>query len=264
LKQEHGEDVVVEVELPSAAGTAMSEIKLALGMSKTADGTVVSHVWLHNTSTKKLVMPVGTYLGQGGPGSFVNLVNSTVEPAKVAFSWRFTRLTGHKRDNAELANGYMVLNKDGAPLPQNSKPKLSCLSDIETELGNNVTVWGHAITRGGTKVTMVPSPSPIAWVPASPAVGGNSEGGEDGSGSQKRVFGAATLGQFLRSHEDVSGLPKCTGLMRPIFEIKTVTQNSGGRAAYSIQPGASPGLSPLWLFASKKIELGAGAFVALG
>ena len=74
---------------------------------------------------------------------------------------------------------------------------------------------------------MVPSPTSIAWVPASPTIGGNSEGGEDGSGSQKRVFVAATLGQFLRSHEDVSGLPKCTGLVQPIFEMKAVTQNSG-------------------------------------
>ena len=65
---------------------------------------------------------VGTYLGQGGPGSFVNLVSSVVELAKFAFSWRFTRLTGHHMDNAQLANGYMVLNKDGAPRSQQSKP----------------------------------------------------------------------------------------------------------------------------------------------
>ena len=109
---------------------------------------------------------------------------------------------------------------------------------------------------------MVPSPSPIAWVPASPAVGGNGEGEEDGSGSQQ--FCAARLGQFLRSHEDVSGVPKCTGLVRPIFDMKTVTQNSGFRAAYSIQLGAPPGQSALWLLTSKKIELLVGAFVALG
>jgi len=210
-------------------------------------------------------MAVGTYLGQGGPGSFVNLSNAVVDSAKLEFSWRFTRLTGHHKDNAQLANGYMVLNKDGKPLSQQSKPTLSCLSDIEKELGNNVTVWGHAITRGGNKVIMNPSPSPVAWVPSSPAVGGNFEGGEDSSGSQGgTVFGTATLGQFLRSHEDVSTVPKCTGLVRPIFEMKTLTQNSGGRAVYSIQPGAPSGQSALWLFTSKKIELPPGAFVALG
>ena len=94
-------------------------------------------------------MAVGTYLGQGGPGSFMNLVSDVVDLAKVEFSWRFTRLTGYQKDNAQLANGYMVLNTDGKPLSQQIKPKLSCLSDIETELGNNVTVWGHAVTRGG-------------------------------------------------------------------------------------------------------------------
>ena len=55
--KELGEEIVVEVELPGAAGTAMSEIKVALGRSSIAAvgaGSVVSHVWLHNTSTKKL------------------------------------------------------------------------------------------------------------------------------------------------------------------------------------------------------------------
>ena len=111
---------------------------------------------------------------------------------------------------------------------------------------------------------MTASLSPVAWVPVSPAVGGNFEGGEDSSGSQGTVFGPATLGQFLRSHEDVSTVPTCTGPARPIFEIRTVTENSGGRAVYSIQPGAPSGQSALWLFTSKKIELPLGAFVALG
>ena len=55
--KELGEEIVVEVELPGAAGTAMSEIKLALGrrsMAAVGAGTVVSHVWLHNTSTKHM------------------------------------------------------------------------------------------------------------------------------------------------------------------------------------------------------------------
>lgn len=121
---------------------------------------------------------------------------------------------------------------------------------------------------GGAKVTIVPSTSPIAWVPASPATGGNSECEEDGSGPQQRqqgtVFSAARLGHFLRSHEDVSGVPKCTGVVRPVFEMKPNPQSSGFKAAFCIQPGAPAGQSALWLFTSKKIELPAHAFVALG
>ena len=223
------------------------------------------HVWLHSTAKTSVVLGVGTYLGQGGPGSFVNLVNTRVEPAKVAYSWRFTRLTGHKKDNAELANGFVVLNKDGAAISNQSRPKLSCLGDVESEFGNNVTLWGHAITRGGAKVTITPSPSPIAWVPgavgaaAAPAVGGGTA-----NIASQCIFSASTLGQFLRSHEDVSGpIPKCT-LVRPVFEMKPVAQTSGGKAVYNIQPGAPPGHSSLWLFTCKKIEIAPGAFVALG
>ena len=156
-----------------------------------------------NKFNKKLVLGIGTFLGQGGPGSFINLVNTAVGPMKAQYSWRYIRLTGHKKDIAELANGYMVLNRDGMPLSANHKPTMRCLSDIEAELGNNVTVWGHAVTRGGTKVTITPSPSPITWAPAKPAVGG----GGSGEGSRSHTFSSSALGQYVRSHEDVSGAP---------------------------------------------------------
>ena len=245
------------------------EVKLVLAKSSAADGAVAIQVWLHNSSNKDTTVPVATCLGQGGLGSFVSLVSGSIEAAKAPFAWRFTRITGHKKDNAELANGFMVFNKAGTPIQ--GKPKLTCLHEIEKELGNSLTLYGHAITRGATKVTITPSPSLVAWVPTMPAVGGS---GSDNNHAE--AFSASALGQYLRSHEDTSGaFPKCAGLVRPIFEVKPVlgqqagagggsSSSSGGGQAYVVQPGAPPGQSALWLFTTKKIEMPAGSFVALG
>ena len=117
---------------------------------------------------------------------------------------------------------------------------------MEKEIGNNLTLYAHAITRGGAKVTITPSPTPVVWLPHAPAVGG------EGSGSGVANFEAATLGQFLRSHEDTTGVPKCKGLARPVFEMKASPASQG---AYALMPGASPGRSALWLYTMKKIEI---------
>ena len=171
-----GDEVVSQKPLPEGGVAASREIMLCLTESMAAVGAdasshnqKVSRVWLHNKAAKTLSLPVASFLGQGGQGSFVSLVNSPVEDAKRPFTWMYTRLTGYKRDNAELANGFMIFNKNGVPLE--GKPKLVCLADIEKEMGNNVTMYGHAITRGGARVTITPSPSAVAWVPAAPAVG---------------------------------------------------------------------------------------------
>ena len=93
------------------------------------------------------------------------------------------------------------------------------------------------------------------WVPHAPAVGGEGSAGVAN-------FEAATLGQFLRSHEDTTGVPKCQGLARPVFEMKASPQSQQGACA--LMPGAAPGRSALWLFATKKIEVPGKGFVFLG
>ena len=104
----------------------------------------------------------------------------------------------------------MILNKDAT---LEGKPKCVLLSDVEKEIGNNLTLYAHAITRGGAKVTITPSPTPVVWLPHAPAVGGEGSAGVAN-------FEVATLGQFLRSHADTTGVPKCAGLARPVFEMK--------------------------------------------
>ena len=148
---------------------------------------------------------------------------------------------GLKKDTAELANGFIIFNKDGT---LEGKPKCVLLSDVEKEFGNKLTLYAHAITRGAANVTITPSPTPVVWLPHAPAVGGEGSAGVAN-------FEAATLGQFLRSHEDTTGVPKCKGLARPVFEMKAQVSAPG---AYALMPGAAPGRSPLWLFATKKMR----------
>ena len=110
------------------------------------------------------------------------------------------------------------------------------------------------LPEGGAKVTITPSPTPVVWLPHAPAVGGEGSAGVAN-------FEAATLGQFLRSHEDTTGVPKCKGLARPVFEMKASQASQG---AYALMPGAAPGRSALWLFTTKKIEVPGNGFLFLG
>ena len=58
------------------------------------------------------------------------------------------------------------------------------------------------------EVTITPSPSPVAWVSAGPAVGGD--------------FSASNLGQYLRPHEGTTQIsPTCIGFARPRFGDET-------------------------------------------
>ena len=200
-------EIIKEVDLPPGGSAAASHIKLCLTAAVGANKT--KHVWLHNASDKVVSLPPGTFLGRGGPGNFLSLVKDTVPEERLPFSWRYTRLTGYNKDNAQLANGYMIFNKAGTPLHL-GEHKMVCFSDIETVMGNNLTQYGHAITRGGTKVTMTPSVSPVVWVPSAPAVGGESS-------PAPPDFSADTLGAFLPSHDCTSGVPKYAGMVRGVF-----------------------------------------------
>ena len=104
-------------------------------------------------------------------------------------------------------------------------------------------------------MSILPSPSPVVWTPAAPAIGG--------SGSGIVEFSASTFGQYVSAHADTSGVPKCKDLCRPIFEYKK-GESKGNSAAYSLEPGAPTGKSVLWLFSVKKIEVPPGGFVFMG
>ena len=246
MKSEYGDEIVSEQPLPEG-GTSMAVKWLKLALAKNSSRW---RVWIHNThTTKDVPLPALSYLGKGGPGAFLNPATTQLEASKVPYGWRFTRYTQHKKDVSEHANGYFVFNKDGGAV--GGKPKLQAVADIEKELGNNLTLYGHSITRGGNKVTITPAPSPVVWVPT--------------LGEQAAVgaFTPDNLGQFVRSYEDVSGAtPKCTGLHRPVFEVRPA-QTAGSTSAYVLQP-TSATRNPVWLFTKQKVEIPAGGYVCLG
>ena len=92
----------------------------------------------------------------------------------------------------------------------------------------------------------------MVWVPHAPAVGGESS-------PPPPDFSADTLGAFLPSHDNTSGVPKYTGMVRGVFETKA--KAGGGSGAYTLEPGAPPGFSPLWIALLKKVEVPANSFV---
>ena len=102
LKELFGDEVVSQKPLPDGGVAASREIMLcltesmaAVGADASSDNQKVSRVWLHNKAAQTLSLPVASFLGQGGQGSFQSLVSTPVEDAKKPFTWMYTRLTGY-------------------------------------------------------------------------------------------------------------------------------------------------------------------------
>ena len=254
------EKIVKKCELPATGPKAMA---LEYGLAQTAsDGY---RVWVHNRSAKDVTLPVGTYMGAGGPGAFLSLVSNQPTEAQKKHAYRWTRYTSCKQDKAENANAYLVLNK-GVPA-DGGKPKLSNFDELEKELGNGIQLYGHAITRGGRgKVTITPAPTPVAWVPTL---------GEEQSIAK---FSCTTLGNFMPSLEDTTAsFPKLLGYVRPVFEVTTQQPAANGAAAkpkakaaaaasppgMTIRPNSQMGHQAVHLFLCKKIDIPAGAWFAM-
>ena len=108
-----GTDFYLKKPLPDGGTAATREMTLCLTATQAADGAQKTwRVWLHNQASKNANVPAGTFIGQGGQGRFVSLVTQSVEDSKNDFSRRCARLTGFKKDTAELANGFIIFNKD--------------------------------------------------------------------------------------------------------------------------------------------------------
>ena len=131
------------------------------------------------------------------------------------------------------------------------KPKLTHLDEIEKEMGQLLTLYAHGITRGnGNKVTVTPSPTPVAWVCTVEATS---------------AFSTDNLGPYIPSREDVSGaVPKLTGLVRPVFEVMPTQKVTTGTAGVStvLQPNMNS-KTCLTLYTIKKLELKAKQYMLL-
>ena len=243
-----GHTIVKAISLPEGSPTSLKELQLVL--ANTASGC--KRVWLHVSGTKDLVIPVGTMLGRGGNGTFVSLANETLPEDKKRFAWKYTRITSHKRDVAESANGYLLWANEGAiPRSNFTKHKPMCLSDIEQTLGNDVRLYGHSITRGQNqkRVTIVPSPTMVWWVAELSAIGDTD-------------FDTNTLGQFCTTGDRMDSVGnKLEGLVRPIFEVQGQAHPAWG--LNFLAPQGSKTSNALHLYTLKKIEIKAGQYMAL-
>ena len=236
-----GEKIAAEISLPDPKGQ-IKDLRLALAVTKDNK----RRVWIHNIGKKDIVLPVNTYLGRGGNGAFVSLVAGPLSENQKGFAWKFNRLTSHKRDLAESANGYVVWSKDA-----DAKPNLATLDCIEKQLQSpNITVYAHSITRGGqtTRVTIVPSPTPIFWVPDQPP-------------PEDAKFDWQSLGAWLPTGDDVEASgARLSGLVRPAFELVSTAKPGN---AISLAPNPGNASNPLYLFTNVKTTVAAGAYLAL-
>ena len=122
-------------------------------------------------------MPVGTDIGRGG--SFWSCTTGSIPADKACYAWKFMRATGHKRDNADMANGFLLWAN-----PAIQKPKPMCLDEIEKQSGNDVRLYAHSITRGTQRrVTICPVSTSVWWVAERESI-------------DDLAFGTVVLGQF--------------------------------------------------------------------
>jgi hypothetical protein len=137
------------------------------------------------------------------------------------------------------------------------------MDGIEKELGNNVTLYAHSITRGSTpstatKVTVVPAVTPVVWCP-------NQTDLADGK------FCSDVLGQYIPSREIAhgTGQTKSAGLVRAVFAVEATERtgsvasgsgSGGSGSAWALQPKCTP--DSVHFFLVKKLDIKAGEFVA--
>ena len=220
-------------------------------------------VYLHDLSGSAVSLPAGLYLGEVGPGQFKSTATDPLTEEQKPYAWRYTRLTSHKRDSAETGNAYMAYFPDPTALPADGgKPKLHTMADIEKEVGSQLGLYGHMVTRGTgkTKVTITPSPAPVVYVSAH--IGTTSP----------ESFSHKTLGSFLPSQESMNGTTlKLDGYARPVFEVLVAQGAQQGTSTSTPSSSISKVVKPMnvnnrnscHLFTSKKIDIPPNAFFAM-
>eukprot|EP00959_Pyramimonas_sp_CCMP1952_P221792 4637043-Pyramimonas_sp.AAC.1 len=72
---------------------------------------------------------------------------------------------------------------------------MKTLKNIEAELGLNVKLWGHAISRKASDVTVAPGAVQVYWVPAARTT-------EDAVGSDFQGFSNLSMCTWLPSSEE--------------------------------------------------------------
>ena len=95
LKATFGDEILSQKPMPEGGAVATREMTLCLTEAQAAVGAQKSwRVWLHNKASKNANVPAGTFIGQGGQGTFLGLVTSSIDQDKKDFPWRYTCRTG--------------------------------------------------------------------------------------------------------------------------------------------------------------------------
>lgn len=169
-------------------------------------------------------------------------------------------MTSHKRDSAETGTAFMAYTSDvTAPPADGAKPKLHTLEDIEKELGCQVSLYGHSVTRGSgkTKVTITPAAAAVVYVPT--------------PDSSPENFSHKVLGSWLPCQEEavIATTLQVHGYARPVFEVISATATPAAAASSSLQaskvikPINMTGRSSMHLFTSRNIDMPANGWFAL-
>ena len=222
--------------------SAVEHVPLVL--ARKGDGDGLWHLFFENTTDSNIKIPGGTWVGKGGPGSFVSTTD--IPSAKDAYKWHFTRLTDYKKDTAKYANANIVLSAGGGEEP--AVPKMVTPAQAEEVLGTSalgeggvVKVYGHATTKGARMVKLVPSDRPlVAWVPTM------------AESADAASFAATNVGQWLRSRDvQVDGKIQfeSKGLLRPCFEVVFKPTEK------LLRPSNHPDANPLNFFTKEPLSL---------
>ena len=193
-------------------------------------------VSLHNPTDSPFKLPAGTFLGQGGEGSFEDVSQETQE--NVPGVWMFNRLTEFKRDGKEKASGGIVIMDSESDLVDLAKVKIDLLEVALAKVNHNAefTVYAHKVVRTST-TRITPSANPIAWIPQKP--------------TEEHVFEKQRIGMWLKplvkqcpDRVTPQSIPRFEGVVRSAFAMYF--------KAMQLEPISN---NPLCIFLSKAISI---------
>ena len=183
-------------------------------------------VAMENTNDVMANVESSTFIGRGGPGEFKS--TSTLTAEEIPYAWTITRITHASKDVACRANANMVFGNT-------TPPTMTTFDQIEAQVGRQLLLYGHSVTRGSRAVKITPNPEAVSWVPLELSSPDN--------------FSADTLGHWMLSRESKTSLGcECGGLTRCAFRVEVAQ-------ADMLEPGAESHFNALHLFTKKGFKL---------
>ena len=114
-----GEQIVKRAPMPPVQAAIYKKIEMVLAATKAGVQPMANghRTWLHNLTDSDVSLSPGTYLGEGGAGTFISVATNPLMEDQKPYAWRFTRVTSHKRDSAVTGNALMAYIPDATAPP---------------------------------------------------------------------------------------------------------------------------------------------------